>query len=171
MSSAHASVSGNPHDPPRGCWVAIGVLVLLLGSCAAWSSTSGSRDRGHVVQAVEEGARPERFPSATSDEFKHSLSVRDEFEATLDVPDRYEVEMIGGTRQVGVSHPKRFAWFDRYAKDGGRLLNAGLVVMWEWGSEYRIIAYYPVDELDEAIEWGLPSDVAAFARRKLAESR
>ena len=62
------------------------------------------------------------------------------------------------------------AWFERYARDDGRLLNAGLVRMREWGHEYQIINYYPVDRLPEAIELGLPSDVEAFARRKLAES-
>ena len=153
--------------PPRLVKGLLGVslgLWLLLGSCAVWSGTAGSRLNGDIVEVVEEGARGER----QGDDPKHAPVVRRELGPTLDVPDRYRIEVVGGWRQFGVGYPKLYVWMDRYAEDDDRLLNAGLLWIGDLSQGYRILNYWPVEELASVPLEELPRDVEDFVRRKLS---
>ena len=89
----------------------------------------------------------------------------------IEVDHEYEIEVIGGERQGSrLSEPRVYAWVKRYDRTGRTQLDAALVrFMLVGGSAPLVDRRYPVDSLAVAIERGLPEDVEAFARMKLAE--
>ena len=166
--------------PPGAWWGAVGALVFILGSCAVWTGTADGRLAREIAQAVDEGADGVR--GRQEDNVKHSYSLVREIGPTADVPDRYDIEVIGEARQVGVSEPKLFAWMERRAEDTDRVLNAGVLRLTERFGEMIVLTYYPYRgradvpaerDLESVLQLGgrLPSDVEAFARRKIQALR